>query len=137
MTIVFLAGIITWDDMVQTKAVWNTFIWFGAILGLSTALTKAKFFAWLAAFMQANLALDVSPLVVVLILSAISVVIRYLFASSTAYIASMLPVFLIVGMAAGANPVMFRFSIACYKCVWWFRNSLRCSPWSYHLFRWL
>ncbi len=107
MTVVFLAGIITWDDMVQTKAVWNTFIWFGAILGLSTALTKAKFFAWLAAFMQANLALDVSPLVVVLILSAISVVIRYLFASSTAYIASMLPVFLTVGMAAGANPVMF------------------------------
>ena len=107
MTIVFFAGIITWDDMVQTKAVWNTFIWFGAILGLSTALTKAKFFAWLAAFMQTNLALDVSPLVVVLILSAISVVIRYLFASSTAYIASMLPVFLTVGMAAGVNPVMF------------------------------
>ena len=43
MTVVFFAGIITWDDMVQTKAVWNTFIWFGAILGLSTALTKAKF----------------------------------------------------------------------------------------------
>ena len=107
MTVVFLSGIITWEDMVQTKAVWNTFIWFGAILGLSTALTKAKFFAWLAAFMQANLALDVSPLVVVLILSAISVVIRYLFASSTAYIASMLPVFLTVGMAAGVNPVMF------------------------------
>ncbi|MDU6063195.1 MAG: DASS family sodium-coupled anion symporter, partial [Veillonella sp.] len=107
MTIVFLSGIITWDDMVQTKAVWNTFIWFGAILGLSTALTKAKFFAWLAAYMQANLALDVSPLVVVLILSAISVVIRYLFASSTAYIASMLPVFLTVGMASGVDPVMF------------------------------
>ncbi len=107
MTVVFLSGIITWDDMVQTKAVWNTFIWFGAILGLSTALTKAKFFAWLATFMQTNLALDVSPLVVVLILSAISVVIRYLFASSTAYIASMLPVFLTVGMAAGVNPVMF------------------------------
>lgn len=107
MTVVFLSGIITWDDMVQTKAVWNTFIWFGAILGLSTALTKAKFFAWLATFMEANLALDVSPLVVVLILSAISVVIRYLFASSTAYIASMLPVFLTVGMAAGVNPVMF------------------------------
>ena len=107
MTIVFFAGIITWDDMVQTKAVWNTFIWFGAILGLSTALTKAKFFAWLAAYMQANLALDVSPLVVVLILSAISVVIRYLFASSTAYIASMLPVFLTVGMASGVDPVMF------------------------------
>ena len=107
MTVVFLSGIITWEDMVQTKAVWNTFIWFGAILGLSTALTKAKFFAWLATFMEANLALDVSPLVVVLILSAISVVIRYLFASSTAYIASMLPVFLTVGMAAGVNPVMF------------------------------
>lgn len=107
MTVVFLSGIITWEDMVQTKAVWNTFIWFGAILGLSTALTKAKFFAWLATFMEANLSLDVSPLVVVLILSAISVVIRYLFASSTAYIASMLPVFLTVGMAAGVNPVMF------------------------------
>ena len=107
MTVVFFSGIITWDDMVQTKAVWNTFIWFGAILGLSTALTKAKFFAWLAAYMQANLALDVAPLVVVLILSGISVVIRYLFASSTAYIASMLPVFLTVGMAAGVNPVMF------------------------------
>ena len=44
MTIVFFSGIITWDDMVQTKAVWNTFIWFGAILGLSTALTKPASF---------------------------------------------------------------------------------------------
>ena len=133
MTIVFFAGIITWDDMVQTKAVWNTFIWFGAILGLSTALTKAKFFAWLAAYMQANLALDVSPLVVVLILSAISVVIRYLFASSTAYIASMLPVFLTVGMASGVDPSYVWTCIACNKCVWWSRNSLRCISWSNHL----
>ena len=26
---------------------WNTLIWFGGILGLSSALTKGKFFEWL------------------------------------------------------------------------------------------
>ena len=55
MTVVFFAGIITWDDMVQTKAVWNTFIWFGAILGLSTALTKLNSLLGLQHIMQTEL----------------------------------------------------------------------------------
>ena len=50
MIATFVCGIISWDDLLKTKAAWNTLIWFGGILGLSSALTKGKFFEWLAKF---------------------------------------------------------------------------------------
>lgn len=107
MAFTLLTKIITWNDIVETKAVWNTFIWFGGLLGISTALSKAKFFDWLAIFMESHMAFDLSPLMVAVILAVISCAIRYLFASSTAYIASMMPVFLTVGKATGVDPALF------------------------------
>ena len=101
----FCLGAIKWDDMVANKGGWNTLMWFGGIIGLSDALSKAKFFEWLAEVMQTHLHFGDNGFVALVIIGIISVAIRYLFASGSAYVVAMLPVFLAVGPAAGVNPM--------------------------------
>lgn len=105
MVATFVCGSIKWDDMVTNKGGWNTLIWFGGIIGLSSALTKVKFFEWLAATMQASMNFGDNAFTALIIISIASVAVRYLFASGSAYVAAMLPVFLALGGAAGVNPM--------------------------------
>lgn len=109
MIATFVCGIITWDDLLKTKAAWNTLIWFGGILGLSSALTKGKFFEWLAKYLEAHMNFGLDPFMMLILISIISVAVRYFFASGTAYISAMLPVFLIVGINAGIDPTLLAF----------------------------
>lgn len=109
MIATFVCGIITWDDLLKTKAAWNTLIWFGGILGLSSALTKGEFFEWLAKFLETHMNFGLDPFMMLILISVISVAVRYFFASGTAYISAMLPVFLIVGINAGIDPTLLAF----------------------------
>ena len=109
MLATFVFGIIKWDDLLQTKAAWNTLIWFGGILGLSSALTKGKFFEWLAKYLEVHMNFGLDPFMMLILISVISVAVRYFFASGTAYISAMLPVFLIVGVNAGIDPTLLAF----------------------------
>ena len=109
MIATFVCGIISWDDLLKTKAAWNTLIWFGGILGLSSALTKGKFFEWLAKYLEAHMNFGLDPFMMLILIYIISVVVRYFFASGTAYISAMLPVFLIVGINAGIDPTLLAF----------------------------
>ena len=109
MIATFVCGIISWDDLLKTKAAWNTLIWFGGILGLSSALTKGKFFEWLAKYLEARMNFGLDPFMMLILISVISVAVRYFFASGTAYISAMLPVFLIVGINAGIDPTLLAF----------------------------
>ena len=109
MIATFVCGIINWDDLLKTKAAWNTLIWFGGILGLSSALTKGKFFEWLAKYLEAHMNFGLDPFMMLILISVISVAVRYFFASGTAYISAMLPVFLIVGINAGIDPTLLAF----------------------------
>ena len=109
MIATFVCGIISWDDLLKTKAAWNTLIWFGGILGLSSALSKGKFFEWLAKYLEAHMNFGLDPFMMLILISIISVAVRYFFASGTAYISAMLPVFLIVGINAGIDPTLLAF----------------------------
>lgn len=109
MIATFVCGIISWDDLLKTKAAWNTLIWFGGILGLSSALTKGKFFEWLAKYLEVHMNFGLDPFMMLILISVISVAVRYFFASGTAYISAMLPVFLIVGVNAGIDPTLLAF----------------------------
>ena len=109
MIATFVCGIISWDDLLKTKAAWNTLIWFGGILGLSSALTKGKFFEWLAKYLEAHMNFGLDPFMMLILISVISVAVRYFFASGTAYIFAMFPVFFIVGINAGIDPTLLAF----------------------------
>lgn len=112
MVMTFLLGIMTWDEMLKNSGGWSTLIWFGGIVGLSNVLTKLKFFEWLAEAMKSLMNFGDNGTLALWIIVFASILVRYLFASGTAYVAAMLPVFLTVGLAAGVNPVALSLALA-------------------------
>lgn len=92
MATMLLLGIVTWEDVVKNKGGWNTLIWYGGIIGLSSLLSKVKFFEWLAEVFKNNLAFDGHGNVA-------------FFASGSACIVAMLPVFAMLANVSGA-PLM-------------------------------
>lgn len=93
MATMLLLGIVTWEDVVKNKGGWNTLIWYGGIIGLSSLLSKVKFFEWLAEVFKNNLAFDGHGNVAFFVIIFLSIIVRYFFASGSAYIVAMLPVF--------------------------------------------
>ncbi len=91
--------------MVKNKGGWNTLIWYGGIIGLSSLLSKVKFFEWLAEVFKNNLAFDGHGNVAFFVIIFLSIIVRYFFASGSAYIVAMLPVFAMLANVSGA-PLM-------------------------------
>ncbi len=111
MAAALVINVVSWDDVLKNKGGWNTLIWYGGIIGLSSTLTKAGFFAWLADTLQANLNFGDHNTLALLAILFLSVAIRYLFASGGAYVAAMVPVFATVGAVAGANPMVLALGL--------------------------
>lgn len=112
MGLIFFTGVLSWDDMLKNKGGWGTLIWFGGIIGLSDVLSKVKFFDWLAKVMQANLNMGDSPMMALWIITFATIVVRYLFASGSAYVVAMLPVFLTVGKVANIDLMALALALA-------------------------
>lgn len=102
MVLCVFLNIVSWDDILKNKAGWNTLIWYGGIIGMSTVLTKAGFFDWLASTLSKHLQFENQGTLALIIVLTLSVAVRYLFASGGAYVAAMVPVFATVGKVAGA-----------------------------------
>ena len=117
MTLLIILGVLAWDDLLKNKGAWNTLVWYGGLLGLSSVLEKAHFFDWLSATMQANLNFGgIDSTIATIIILFMSVAVRYLFASGAAYIAAMVPVFSVVGLAAGADPTLLALGLLFSNC---------------------
>ena len=118
MALLVILAVVSWDEILKNKGAWNTLIWYGGLLGISSVLAKAKFFAWLSQFLGEKLAFlgtEHGTLATVVVLF-MSVAVRYLFASGGAYVAAMVPVFAAVGAAAGAPPLLLALGLLCSNC---------------------
>ena len=105
-----LTGLLTWEDCLNAKSGWSTFFWYSGVMGISSALSKAKFFDWLANIVLAGVNFDgFSEITIMAAMFAFSVVIRYLFASGGSYVASMIPVLFTIAAAAKISPLPIAF----------------------------
>lgn len=112
MVLTVLLYIIKWEDILNNKGGWNTYIWYGGIIGLSGILAKANFFVWLSEVMKVYMNFgDGAGTIALIFILTISVAVRYLFASGAAYVSAMVPVFSIVGLAVGADPILLAFGL--------------------------
>ncbi len=122
MATMLLLGIVTWEDVVKNKGGWNTLIWYGGIIGLSSLLSKVKFFEWLAEVFKNNLAFDGHGNVA-------------FFASGSAYIVAMLPVFAMLANVSGAPLMLIRAGTVVLQLLWRHGYSLWRRGRSGHLWR--
>lgn len=105
LSLLLIFNILDWKDVITNSASWETFIWFGALIMMATFLHKFGFIPALGEYTTA-IVKGLSWKIGFPLLLSVYFYSHYLFASNTAHIGALLPVFLVVATSMGTNPVL-------------------------------
>jgi len=96
LCLMVLFRVISWRDVLENRAGWNVFLWFGALVTLAGGLNNTGFLDWLSGRITSGIS-SYSPRVIMIILLLVFYFIHYLFASSTAHATALLTIFIMAG----------------------------------------
>lgn len=99
--VLLVTGVVTWSELMGDRNAWSTFIWYGGLVNMATALGETgltKLFASSVASYMSGMTW-IAALMVMLLIYFYA---HYLFASITAHALAMYVPFLAVTLAAGA-----------------------------------
>ncbi|HWR42156.1 DASS family sodium-coupled anion symporter [Sporomusa sp.] len=92
VSLMLVLDVLDWNDLAENKEMWSFLIWFGAILGFSSALTKLGFFNWFAGIIKLLLpTAGAGAYTVLLLVAALAVLPHYFFVSYTGYVVAFSP----------------------------------------------
>lgn len=107
VSIMLIAGVLTWKDVLSEKGAWDAMFWMGGLMALATALAKSGFIKWTAAFIASGISsAHMGWIASFIIISLIYTYSHYCFASVTARISAMYGAFVAVAVACGAPALM-------------------------------
>lgn len=113
LSLLLLSGVLSWQDVIQEKAAWDTVIWFSALIMMATFLNKLGLVSWFADIIQQHIGdlglgwMGASALLLLIYMYA-----HYFFASTTAHITAMFAAFYGAGLALGAPAMPFGLMMA-------------------------
>ena len=96
--------IISWDDIVSNKAAWNVFFWLASLITLATGLNNTGFITWFGKLLANGLS-GYSPMMVMVALIVVFYLLRYFFASATAYTSALAPMMIAAALAMPEIPL--------------------------------
>lgn len=97
LCLLVLTNVISWEDVITNKAAINVFIWFATLVAMAGGLKKVGYLDWAAGLISSWLE-GLSPSIVVLVLVVLFFLFHYLFASVTAHVVALLPLFIGIGV---------------------------------------
>lgn len=107
VSIMLIAGVLSWKDILSEKGAWDAMFWMGGLMALATALAKSGFIKWAAAFIASGISeAHMGWIASFIIISLIYTYSHYCFASVTARISAMYGAFVAVAVACGAPALM-------------------------------
>ncbi|SJN14674.1 Citrate Succinate antiporter (TC 2.A.47.3.2) [Halomonas citrativorans] len=102
-----LTGIVSWNDILDNRAAWNTFVWFATLVALAGGLSQVGFVNWFGGMVGEQIS-HFNPVMAMVALTVIFYLLHYLFASVTAHVTALLPVMLAAASGiAGLDMQMF------------------------------
>ncbi|WP_310607513.1 anion permease [Buttiauxella brennerae] len=104
VAIMLVTKIITWDDIISNKAAWSVFFWLASLITLATGLNDTGFIPWFGKMLAHKLT-DYSPSLVMMALIVMFYLLRYFFASATAYTSALAPMMIAAAVALPAIPL--------------------------------
>lgn len=105
LSVLLATRVLTWEDVLNEKGAWNTFIWLSTLVMMASFLSKLGLIPWFSHTIGGLFeGIGWQPAFLALIL--IYFYSHYFFASNTAHVSSMYAAFLGVALAVGAPPVM-------------------------------
>ena len=114
LSILLLASVLTWDDVLNETGAWNTLIWFSALVMMASFLNSLGLIPWFSETI--GVAVQGIPWVpAFLILSLVYFYSHYMFASNTAHVSAMYAAFLAIAVAVGTPPVLAALVLAFFS----------------------
>ncbi|MBB5402706.1 DASS family divalent anion:Na+ symporter [Paraburkholderia youngii] len=110
VSLLFISGVLTWQDALNEKSAWDTMIWIGLLIMLASKLNEYGMVAWFGKEFGQHLA-GFPMLAVYMLVAAIYVYIHYFFASATAHISALFPLSMALMVAAGVPPFVAAVSL--------------------------
>ncbi|HKS20751.1 MAG TPA: DASS family sodium-coupled anion symporter [Bradyrhizobium sp.] len=104
ISLMLVAGVIDFADIVAEKAAWEVFFYFTSLLTLSSGLNEIGFIKWVAEGYARPLA-GMSPTLGLILLVSFFFWVHYFFSSITSHTAAILPVVLAVGTSIPGLPL--------------------------------
>lgn len=105
LLVLLVTRVITMDDIQGNNVGPSTFVWFATLFTLSSYLDKFGFMEWIGE--NVGGAIDGWPVALVYVTLVLSyVLVHYFFVSQTAHLVAVFPVFLKIGIEAGAPAAM-------------------------------
>jgi len=114
VALALITGVIKWDRVLGEQGGWDALVWFGIVLMLAKALNEAGVTTALTAPLVSSFAFG-SWMLGLGVLVAAYVAVHYLYASMTAQIVTLYPVFLAVAIATGAPPLVAALALAFFS----------------------
>lgn len=87
--------IISWDDIIGNKSLWNIYIWFATLITLASGFQTKEIIQWLVNHVEVFL-ITLSPQMVMILLLIVFFVLHYFFASLIAHISLLFSPFLLI-----------------------------------------
>jgi DASS family divalent anion:Na+ symporter len=103
VSLLFITGVLTWQDALNEKSAWDTMIWIGLLIMLASKLNEYGMVSWFGKEFGAYLE-GFPRLAVYMMVAAIYCYIHYFFASATAHISALFPLSMALMVAAGIPP---------------------------------
>ncbi|HQS83621.1 MAG: anion permease [Alphaproteobacteria bacterium 16-39-46] len=113
LSLLLFTGVLSWDDLLQEKAAWDTFFWLAILLGLAGALSDYGIIKWFGSGVENFVGLLSKP-VAFAVLSILYFYCHYFFASGTAHITSLYVMFLIAIVSTGIPAPLATFVLAVF-----------------------
>lgn len=114
VTVLLITRVLNFNDLLEEKSAWETFIWFGALLSLATYLNKFGFIAYFSEHMS-DLVQGMSWPLALVCLSLLYFYSHYAFASSMAHVSAMFSAFLSIALLLGAPPYIAALILAFFS----------------------
>jgi DASS family divalent anion:Na+ symporter len=103
VSLLFITGVLTWQDALDEKSAWDTLIWIGLLIMLASKLNEYGMVSWFGKEVGVHLA-GFPRLAVYMLVAALYFYIHYFFASATAHISALFPLSMALMVAAGIPP---------------------------------
>ena len=105
LSLLLVTSVLSWDDIKNEKAAWDTLIWFAALVMMATQLNELGLIPWVSNKISQSVG-GMSWITALIVLGVGYYYVHYFFASSTAHVSAMYPAFLAVAIHAGAPAML-------------------------------
>ncbi|PWC13599.1 anion permease [Brenneria roseae subsp. americana] len=105
VALMLLGKIISWDDIISNKSAWNVFFWLASLIALATGLNNTGFIKWFGQLLAQGLT-GYPPTLVMVALIVVFYLLRYFFASATAYTSALAPMMIAAALALPDIPLL-------------------------------